>query len=224
MIRANRNNQRRAQRRSEQAKTEEEEEEEEVEEENAKHQAENHNPGGQTDEHQVKHQAGCLEKHESKGGEDKEDITGVNVRAEEESVQQQHTDEEARNIHGSHLELLKPDEKSRASTEEAGNNESSEMRERGRDIGSESREEVAGLVYIDYSQFDEDEEINGSSYHLGGSNSHLGGRSYHLGGSTYLGDGRSEDSYNISQAGVASVDTDPIGMTDEKVKILIKGR
>ena len=74
-----------------------------------------------------------------------------------------------------------------------------QIRERSREIDCETREEVPGLVYIDYSQFDEDEE------------------SYGHGGSTYGHGGGSEDSYNLSQAGV-SVDTSPIGMTDEKVK------
>ena len=192
MIRANRNNQRRAQRRQEHTKDDEEVVVVEVVEENAKDQAENHNVRGQADEHEVKHHT--EEKLESNGGEDKED------RAEESLQQQQQHAEEAGSIHGS---LPGP-----SPPEDNGNKESSEMRERSRDeqirersreIDCETREEVPGLIYIDYSQFDEDEE------------------SYGHGGSTYGLGGGSEDSYNLSQAGV-SVDTSHIGMTDEKVK------
>ena len=172
-----------------------------VVEENAKHQeAEKNNVEEEADEHQVKHHteeehAGCLEKHESQGGEDNE------YKAEE-SVQQQYA-EEAGNIDGNHIEPSPPYDKSKTPTEDEGNKVSSELRERSREIESEGRQEVpAGLVYIDYSQFDEDEEV---------------GSTYGLGGSTYgLGGGGSDDSYNLSQAGVTE-DSSPIGMTDEKV-------
>ena len=196
MIRANRNNQRRAQRRAEHAKDDEEVVVEVVEEDAKHEEAENNNIGGEADEHQVKHHteeehAGCLEKHGSKGREENE------YRAEE-SVQQQDA-EEAGNIHGNHTEA--------SPTEDDGNKESSDIRERSREIESEAREEVpAGLVYIDYSQFDEDEE-DGSPYGLGGS-------SYGLGGG-------GEDTYNLSQAGV-TVDSSPIGMTEEKVEQFTK--
>ena len=191
MIRANRNNQRRAQRRPEHAKDEEEVVVVEVVEEIGKDQAENYNVGGQADEHQVKHQT--EEKLESNGEEDKEDRL-------EESLQQQHA-EEAGSIRGSHPEPSLPCDKSRSPSEDDENKESSEIKERSRDvetrerskeIESEAREEVPGLIYIDYSQFDEDEE------------------SYGLGGGL-------EDAYNLSQAGV-TVDSSPIGMTDEKVE------
>ena len=200
MIRANRNNQRRAQRRQEHTKDDEEVVVVEVVEESAKDQAENHNVRGQADEHQVKHRA--EEKLESNEGEDKED------RAEESLQQQQQHAEEAGCIHGSLPEPSPPEDDGNKNSEirersrDVETRERSrevEIRERSREIESEARDEVPGLIYIDYSQFDEDEE------------------SYGHGGSTYGLGGGSEDSYNLSQAGV-SVDTSHIGMTDEKVK------
>ena len=193
MIRANRNNQRRAQRRQEHTKDDEEVVVVEVVEENAKDQAENHNVRGQADEHEVKHHT--EEKLESNGGEDKED------RAEESLQQQQQNAEEAGCIHGSLPEPSPPEDDGNKNSEIRERSRDVETRERSREIESEARDEVPGLIYIDYSQFDEDEE------------------SYGHGGSTYGLGGGSEDAYNLSQAGV-SVDTSPIGMTDEKVEKL----
>ena len=191
MIRANRNNQRRAQRRQEHTKDDEEVVVVEVVEENAKDQAENHIVGGQADEHEVKHHT--EEKLESNGGEDKED------RAEESLQQQQQNAEEAGCIHGSLPEPSPPEDDGNKNSEMRERSRDEQIRERSREVESEAREEVPGLIYIDYSQFDEDEE------------------SYGHGGSTYGLGGGLEDAYNLSQAGV-TLDSSHIGMTDEKVK------
>lgn len=204
MIRANRNNQRRAQRRSEQAKAEEEEEEEVLVE------VEVAEGGKGQEEIHTDHPEEETEKSGSNRIEEKEDNVGAEEKAEE--LKQKHGTEGASSPQLSlHCET----------TAVVGNNsKDAQKSESNEAVTTEAREEAAGLVYIDYSQFDEDEEVDGSSYGLGGSTYHLDGSTYPS-GRTYLG-GRSEDSYDLSQAGVASVDTDPIGMTDEKVKILIK--
>ena len=188
MIRANRNNQRRGQRRPEHTKEDEEVVVEVAEEEDAKHQDEKDHAGGQAEEHEVKDHA---KEPGPNGGEDKEYIGAVEVKAEE-SVQQQ-IEEETGNICGNPPE---PFYNNRAPSEGDGNKERSENTEKSRDMlaESEAREEVPGLVYIDYSQFDEEGEA-GSIYGLGG---------------------REGDSYNLSQTG-ASVDISPNGLTDEKV-------
>ena len=190
MIRANRNNQRRGQRRPEHTKEDEEVVVEVAEEEDAKHQDEKDHAGGQAEEHEVKDHA---KEPGPNGGEDKEYIGAVEVKAEE-SVQQQ-IEEETGNICGDPPE---PFYNNRAPSEGDGNKERSENTEKSRDMlaESEAREEVPGLVYIDYSQFDEEGEV-GSIYGLGG---------------------REGDSYNLSQTG-ANVDN---GLTDEKVLLFVK--
>ena len=66
---------------------------------------------------------------------------------------------------------------------------------RRKSTNTEEREEVAGLVYVDYSQFDEDEEV----------------------GSVHDHDfGQQEEAYNLSQVR-QPFDESPTGLTDEKV-------
>jgi len=192
MIRANRNNQRRAQRRPEQAKAEEEEEEvvEVRVEDGSKHQEEGH--ADHAEEETSSHPEECG----SSRIEEKDENVGADKKAEE--LKQKLGAEGVSNLCGSSPELSLPCETTvgDSSKDAPPKSKSNEA------ITTEARVEVAGLVFIDYSQFDEDEEA---------------GSSYGLGGSTYSLGGRSEDSYNLSQAGV-TVDTGPIGLTDEKYR------
>merc|ERR1712032_153852 len=127
--------------------------------------------------------------------EEKDDNLGADKKAEE--LKQKPGAEGASNLCGSSPELSLQCE-----TTVGDSSEDAQRRESNVEV-TEAREELAGLVYIDYSQFDEDEEVDGSSYGLGGSTYGLGGRS--------------ENSYNLSQAGV-SVDTGPLGLTDERYR------
>ena len=71
---------------------------------------------------------------------------------------------------------------------------------RKKSTNTEEREEVAGLVYVDYSQFDEDEEVGSVHDHDFGQHD-LGQR---------------EEAYNLSQVR-QPFDASPTGLTDEKV-------
>ena len=183
MIRANRNNQRRAQRRPE-PEPEHEEGEVVVEVEVA------------VDQRAVEHQAG--EENSSFGeslksgpevDREAKEVADRNVREENLQSQLEQTTQNS---------LCSSSEQRLASYSSGTEKEESDSRSdilRRKSTNTEEREEVAGLVYVDYSQFDEDEEV-GSVHDLD-----LVQR---------------EEAYNLSQVR-QPFDASPTGLTDEKV-------
>ena len=184
MIRANRNNQRRAQRRPE-PEHEHEEGEVVVEVEVA------------DDQRAVEHQAG---EEKSSFGEslksspevDREakEVAESNVR--EENLQSQ-LEQTTQNSLCSSSEQRLASYSSGTEKKEESDSRSDILRRKS--TNTEEREEVAGLVYVDYSQFDEDEEV-GSVHDLD-----LVQR---------------EEAYNLSQVR-QPFDASSTGLTDEKV-------
>ena len=184
MIRANRNNQRRAQRRPE-PEREHEEGEVVVEVEVA------------DDQRAVEHQAG---EEKSNFGEslksspevDREakEVAESNVR--EENLQSQ-LEQTTQNSLCSSSEQRLASYSSGTEKKEESDSRSDILRRKS--TNTEEREEMVGLVYVDYSQFDEDEEV-GSVHDLD-----LVQR---------------EEAYNLSQVR-QPFDASPTGLTDEKV-------
>ena len=182
MIRANRNNQRRAQRRP---GHEHEEGEVVVEVEVA------------DDQRAVEHQAG--EENSSFGESlksspevDREAKKVAERNVEEKNLQTQLEQTTQNNLCSSSEQRL-ASYGSGAEKEEESDSRSDILRRKS--TNTEEREEVAGLVYVDYSQFDEDEEV-GSVHDLD-----LVQR---------------EEAYNLSQVR-QPFDASPTGLTDEKV-------
>ena len=186
MIRANRNNQRRAQRRPE-PEHEHEEGEVVVEVEVA------------DDQRAVEHQAG---EENSNFGEslksspevDREakEVAESNVR--EENLQSQ-LEQTTQNSLCSSSEQRLASYSSGTKKEEESDSRSDILRRKS--TNTEEREEVPGLVYVDYSQFDDDEEVGSVHDHD-------------------LGLVQQEEAYNLSQVR-QPFDASPTGLTDEKV-------
>ena len=188
MIRANRNNQRRAQRRPE-PEHEHEEGEVVVEVEVA------------DDQRAVEHQAG--EENSSFGeslksspevDREAKEVAESNVR--EENLQSQ-LEQTTQNSLCSSSEQRLASYSSGTEKKEESDSRSDILRRKS--TNTEEREEVAGLVYVDYSQFDEDEEVGSVHDH------DLG-----------LDLGQREEAYNLSQVR-QPFDASPTGLTDEKV-------
>ena len=188
MIRANRNNQRRAQRRPE-PEHEHEEGEVVVEVEVA------------DDQRAVEHQAG--EENSSFGESlksspevDREAKKVAERNVEEENLQTQ-LEQTTQNSLCSSSEQRLASYSSGTEKKEESDSRSDILRRKS--TNTEEREEVAGLVYVDYSQFDEDEEV-GSVHDLDHD----------------LDLVQREEAYNLSQVR-QPFDASPTGLTDEKV-------
>ena len=184
MIRANRNNQRRAQRRPE-PEREHEEGEVVVEVEVA------------DDQRAVEHQAG--EENSSFGeslksspevDREAKEVAERNIR--EENLQSQ-LEQTTQNSLCSSSEQRLASYSSGTEKKEESDSRSDILRRKS--TNTEEREEVAGLVYVDYSQFDEDEEVDSVHDH------DLVQR---------------EEASNLSQVR-QPFDASPTGLTDEKV-------
>ena len=190
MIRANRNNQRRAQRRPEpepEPEYEHEEGEVVVEVEVADDQrAVEHQAGEETSNFGESLKSGSEVDREAKK------VAESNMRKENLQSQLEQT---TQNSLCSSSEQRLASYSSGTEKEEESDSRSDILRRKS--TNTEEREEVAGLVYVDYSQFDEDEEVGSVHDHD-------------------LGLGQREEAYNLSQVR-QPFDASPTGLTDEKV-------